>query len=80
MRLSGLQLDVIKLYRNLLRCAKNKSNKFELRKLIRENFREKAQGIEKHDFHKIEHFLRYGYKQIKLINMPGFSSANFMLK
>ncbi len=42
---------------------------------VRSEFREKAFNIEKTDFKLIS--LRQGYKQKKLIEMPGFSSASF---
>jgi hypothetical protein len=44
---------------------------------VRSEFREKAFNIEKTDFKLIEYSLRQGYKQKKLMDMPGFSSASF---
>ena len=38
-------------------------------------FRSQAKLVEKKDFKGIEHALRHGHKQLKLINMPGFDTA-----
>jgi hypothetical protein len=40
---------------------------------VKEEFRRQASGVAKNDFKTIEHLLRYGYKQKKLFEMPGFS-------
>lgn len=39
-------------------------------------FRIKAESVTKTDFKTIEHLLRYGYKQKKLIEMPGFRTGS----
>jgi hypothetical protein len=41
-------------------------------------FREKAASAQKNDFKLIEHLLRYGQKQKKLLDSPGFKSADFV--
>ena len=40
---------------------------------MKEEFRAKAASVSRTDFKTIEHLLRYGYKQKKLFEMPGFS-------
>lgn len=75
-RASGLQRDVLHLYRDLLRAAKLKGGPSTAR-FVREEFREKAFNVQKNDFKKIEHLLRYGTKQKKLFEMPGFSGTKF---
>jgi len=65
-RVSGLQYDVIKLYRLLLRKSKSKdvinNNKYtnsnSLYHFVVKSFKENAYSIEKNDFMKIEHMLR----------------------
>jgi len=74
MALSGLQLDVLKLYRSLLKSARNKDP--HLQKVVREEFRRKAGLVDGRDFKAIEHHLRWGYKQKKLMDMPGFTGAS----
>ena len=65
-RVSGLQSDVLSLYRKLLRKAKlrdiNNNNHFNnhnsLYNFVIKKFKENAYAIEKNDFMKIEHMLR----------------------
>ena len=80
--LSGLQLDVLALYRTLLRTARkvDKSGSGELGQFVGRRFREKATQLSKYDFKLIEHQLRWGYKQKKLMESPGFSSASAIKK
>ncbi len=73
---SGLQQDVFKLYRALLRIAQTKDSSGTLRSVVVGRFREVALSVKKTDFKVIEHQLRWGYKQKKLIEMPGFSVAS----
>jgi hypothetical protein len=75
-RHSGLQKDVLKLYRVLLRTAQTKDPR--LVAVVAKEFRAKAVSVEKKDFNLIEHYLRFGYKQKKLIEMPGFNSAGIV--
>eukprot|EP01039_Chlorochromonas_danica_P004032 gene4030-4410_t len=78
-RLSGLQYDVLALYRSLLRAAVKKSSMnspFYL--FVRSEFREKAATVSRLDFVRVEHMIRQGKKQLHLIQMPGFSGAQAM--
>jgi hypothetical protein len=43
---------------------------------VLKEFRVKSDSVTKTDFKTIEHLLRYGYKQKKLIEMPGFRSGS----
>jgi hypothetical protein len=123
-RLSGLQLDVLKLYRALLRVARTKDKKIAVRNgtdnlvtsslnnlnsrysylsnsadhsiyskgektkwhhsvaecnnnrhddTVRSEFRDRSMSVSRSDFETIEHMVRQGYKQKKLLEMPGFS-------
>jgi len=80
MRLSGLQKDVLALYRGLLRSALKKDKQIHgqrdnLYNHVRIEFREKANSVSRTEFKTIEYMLRNGYKQKKLIDMPGFTGA-----
>eukprot|EP01040_Poterioochromonas_malhamensis_P011989 gene11989-13087_t len=84
-KLSGLQRDVLTLYRELLRTVQRKySHDNEVKQkmigVVRQEFRHEAKSIGKLDFKLIEHRLRHGYKQKKLIEMPGFDAANIIRK
>jgi hypothetical protein len=73
---SGLQLDVLHLFRALLRTARAKDSSGKLSKFVGIQFRESAGSIGKFDFKLIEHNLRWGYKQKKLMESKGFSAAS----
>jgi len=46
---------------------------------VKKEFRIKASQMKKNDFRTIEHSIRHGYKQKKLIDMPGFRFATSVL-
>ena len=71
-RHSGLQLDVLNLYRSLLRNCGNDSN---LKKTVSLQFRQRAMSIKRTDIKMIEHSIRHGYKQLKVMQMPSFKAA-----
>ena len=71
-RLSGLQLDVLKLYRTLLRHS---NHDVKLQETVKKEFRRRSDLLGYKDIKQIEHGLRYGYKQIQLIQQKGFKTA-----
>ncbi len=77
-RRSGLQSDVLALYHQILKAAMKKDTSPEKKfvKFVKGEFRQQAGLLARNDFRGIEHALRYGHKQIKLINMPGFDTAS----
>ncbi len=82
-RLSGLQKDVLSLYRTLLRSVNKKPDpqvRLHLREVVKQSFREEAQSVNRNDFRTIEHMLRHGHKQKKLLDMPGFTGATIVRK
>ena len=70
---SGLQKDVLKLFRDLLRVARSRDAR--LVSIVSKEFRERAFQLNKNEFERIEHSIRYGYKKERLMKMPGFSAA-----
>lgn len=92
--LSGLQKEVLGLYRLILREAWKKdkvasatagrSEDTLIRRLpdlwkdpqtssffAKEEFRKQVASVKRTDFRTIEHKLRHGHKQVKLLQMPG---------
>jgi hypothetical protein len=92
--LSGLQKEVIGLYRTIIREALKKdkvaastagrSDNTVNRRLpglwkdpqtssffAKEEFRKQVESVKRTDFRTIEHKLRHGHKQVKLLRMPG---------
>jgi succinate dehydrogenase assembly factor 1 len=79
---SGLQKQVISLYKRCLRAALSKPP--EVREsavsFVRDEFRTGARDIKKSQFRTIEFMLRAGEKQLKSLSRPGtvgFSKVEF---
>jgi succinate dehydrogenase assembly factor 1 len=85
-RLSGMQLEVLALYRTILREAVKKdretvlasskaadllSNPLTTSSYAAAEFRKQAAAAKRSDFKKIEYLIRKGEKQLKLLRMPG---------
>ncbi|KAF7513735.1 hypothetical protein GJ744_007786 [Endocarpon pusillum] len=77
MRLSGLQRQVLSLYRQCLREAKKKPP------LVRGNFRDFTrrefrdhQNMDKKDFAAVERLLRTGTRKLELYSSPGIKNIS----
>ncbi|KIW61832.1 hypothetical protein PV05_01904 [Exophiala xenobiotica] len=72
MRYSGLQREVVRLYRQCLRAASKKpeASKERFRNAARREFRQN-QKIDKKDFAAIEALLRMGSRKLELYSSPG---------
>eukprot|EP00979_Chaetoceros_neogracilis_P010978 scaffold2630_cov195-Chaetoceros_neogracile.AAC.10 len=78
--LSGMQKEVLSLYRKLLRAARLKDPESMIASLsnpdsttfsIKTMFREKAMKLTRRDVNKIEYNIRQGEKYIKTLEMDG---------
>ncbi|CAI7673472.1 hypothetical protein N7527_001202 [Penicillium freii] len=71
-RLSGLQRDVLSLYRKCLREIRNKpeDSRVNFKKYARAEF-QKHLSVNKKDFSTIEYLLRKGNRQLELYSTPG---------
>ncbi|KAA8892879.1 complex 1 protein-domain-containing protein [Sphaerosporella brunnea] len=76
-RLSGIQRDVLSLYRSCLRMIKKKpaESQHNFRDYVRHEFRHNF-GLNKKDFATIEHLLRVGRKKLELYSQPGIKNIN----
>ena len=74
MRLTGLQKQVLRVYRKALRCAAGKDAEIRADNVdfVKREFR-KNRDIDKRDFRRIEHFVRKAEKMIKLMGNPNTS-------
>ncbi|DBA02276.1 TPA: hypothetical protein N0F65_007686 [Lagenidium giganteum] len=79
MRHSGLQLQVLALYKTALKTARQKDiangtsrSTFDY---VRERFRDEAFSVPRNNFAIIEHLLRKGQRDIKMLER--MKSANF---
>ncbi|MCJ1419335.1 hypothetical protein MMC32_005689 [Xylographa parallela] len=75
MRLSGLQREVLALYRQCLREASKKPTEAELnfRNYARNEFK-KNSLLDKKDFAAIEYLLRKGQRQLEIYSSPGIKN------
>ena len=91
-KLSGLQKDVLSLYRSLLRVAVQKdrassatASSSPFTTLLaetgttshaREEFRRQCAEVKRSDFRTIEYLVRKGRKHVKLLQMPGVKGTS----
>ena len=75
-RYSGLQKQVLGLYRQLWRATKNKESPLMLKKFIRKEF-ETYKTIPKHETTRIEWFLRNGYTKLELLQNEQCTNITF---
>ncbi|CAI9117148.1 OLC1v1018492C1 [Oldenlandia corymbosa var. corymbosa] len=78
-RLSGIQREVLALYREFLRVARVKSgeDREQLVHLVSSEFRRNSKEVDRKNFECIEHLIRQGRKQLDQLKSPdttGFSS------
>ncbi|TWU78408.1 hypothetical protein ED733_008793 [Metarhizium rileyi] len=76
MRLSGLQKEVLALYRSCLRESRKKpaSTRAHFERFARNEF-SRSLGIEKRDFAAIEFLLRKGRRQLDVYSNPGIKDV-----
>ncbi|KAI3431886.1 uncharacterized protein J3R85_007753 [Psidium guajava] len=82
-RLSGMQKQVLALYRGFLRAARSKSpdDRRRIDSIVSSEFRRNARQVDRKNFLYIEYLLRRGKKQLDLLKSPdttGLSSLNFI--
>ncbi|XP_038890134.1 succinate dehydrogenase assembly factor 1, mitochondrial [Benincasa hispida] len=80
-KLSGLQKQVLSLYRAFLRAARSKSaeDRRQIESIVAAEFRRNAKQIDRKNFIHIEYLLRRGNKQLDQLKSPGtvrFSTIN----
>ncbi|EGP92405.1 uncharacterized protein MYCGRDRAFT_31653 [Zymoseptoria tritici IPO323] len=74
-RLSGLQRDVLSLYRRCLRSARTKTaHRANFEAFARQEF-EKNIGLNKKDFATIEFLVRKGTRQVETYEAPGITNV-----
>ncbi len=77
-RHSGLQKTILSLYRQSLQAAARLPTpeaRASARELVRREYREKAGGVDKLDFQRVEHLIRHAKKKLELYTMPGVTSV-----
>ncbi|RWW24519.1 hypothetical protein BHE74_00019873 [Ensete ventricosum] len=71
-KLSGLQRQVLRLYREFLRAARLKEPEERLRieSIVSAEFRQNAMNVDRKNFLYIEYLLRRGKKQLEQLKSP----------
>ncbi|PIN22325.1 hypothetical protein CDL12_04954 [Handroanthus impetiginosus] len=80
-RLSGMQKQVLALYRGFLRAARSKSpeERSRIESIVSAEFRRNSSQVDRKNFQYIEYLLRRGKKQLDQLKSPatvGFSTLN----
>ncbi|KAJ5860593.1 Complex 1 LYR protein [Penicillium soppii] len=70
-RLSGLQRDVLSLYRKCLREVRNKPVRFTPAETGYRTEFQKHRSVNKKDFSAVEYLLRKGHRQLEMYASPG---------
>ncbi|EFJ21804.1 hypothetical protein SELMODRAFT_9260, partial [Selaginella moellendorffii] len=76
-KLSGLQRQVLSLYRSFLRVARSKAPEArrEMEAIVSAEFRRNAVGIERKNFTQIEYLLNKGCKQLEMLKSSSVSGV-----
>ncbi|KAH7659994.1 succinate dehydrogenase assembly factor 1 protein [Dioscorea alata] len=71
-KLSGMQKQVLGLYRDFLRAARKKppEERNRIQSIISSEFHEKAKNVDRKNFLYIEYLMRRGKKQLEQLNNP----------
>ncbi|WCJ21959.1 Succinate dehydrogenase assembly factor 1 mitochondrial [Euphorbia peplus] len=80
-KLSGMQKQVLGLYRSFLRAARMKpaEDRRQIESVVSEEFRRNSKEVDRKNFIYIEYLLRRGFKQLDLLKSSatvGLSSFN----
>lgn len=80
-KLSGLQKQVLSLYRGFLRAARSKpcEDRCQIESIVSAEFRRNSKQVDRKNFFYIEYLLRRGKKQLDQLKSPdtmGLSSLN----
>lgn len=80
-RLSGMQKQVLALYRGFLRAARTKSpeERSRIEAIVSQEFRQNSSQVDRKNFLYIEYLLRRGKKQLDQLKSPqtvGLASLN----
>uniref|UniRef100_A0A0D9X683 Complex 1 LYR protein domain-containing protein n=1 Tax=Leersia perrieri TaxID=77586 RepID=A0A0D9X683_9ORYZ len=77
-KLSGIQKQVLSLYRGFLRTARLKSpeERHRIESVVSAEFRENARNVDRKNFVYIEYLLRRGKKQLEQLKDPDITGLS----
>ncbi|XWS24694.1 hypothetical protein CRYUN_Cryun27aG0005300 [Craigia yunnanensis] len=72
-KLSGMQKQVLSLYRGFLRAARSKptEDRHQIESIVSAEFRHNSKQVDRKNFLYIEYLLRRGKKQLDQLSNPG---------
>lgn len=78
-RLSGMQKQVLSLYRSFLRAARTKpaESRKDIESFVGAEFRKNAK-VDKKDFQSVEFLMRRGHKQLEMLKSRDVSGFSYM--
>ncbi|CAH2351900.1 succinate dehydrogenase assembly factor 1, mitochondrial [[Candida] railenensis] len=76
-RLSGLQKEVLRLYRHSLRCVRTKPEEFRShwKAYVKEEFA-RYDHIQKKQFSVVEHLIRTGHRKLEMYSNPNIKNIH----
>ncbi|GAA0187024.1 hypothetical protein LIER_34312 [Lithospermum erythrorhizon] len=79
-RLSGMQKQVLALYRGFLRAARSKppEERSQIEKIVSAEFRQNAKQVDRKSFLYIEYLLRRGKKQLDQLKSPATVGLTYL--
>lgn len=78
-KLSGMQKQVLSLYRGFLRAARSKQTTEDRRRIetiVSTEFRKNSKEVDRKNFQYIEYLLRLGHKQLDQLKSPDMVSIS----
>ncbi|XAR59328.1 hypothetical protein NMG60_11015121 [Bertholletia excelsa] len=78
-KLSGMQKQVLGLYRGFLRVARTKcpEDRHQIESIVSAEFRHNSQSVDRKNFLYIEYLLRRGKKQLDQLKNPGTVGVSY---
>ncbi|KAF3578425.1 hypothetical protein DY000_02035648 [Brassica cretica] len=77
-KLSGMQKQVLSLYRGFLRAARSKptEDRKRIETIVSTEFRKNSKEVDRKNFQYIEYLLRLGHKQLDQLQSPDMVSIS----
>ncbi|WZY90755.1 succinate dehydrogenase assembly factor 1, mitochondrial [Brassica napus] len=75
-KLSGMQKQVLSLYRGFLRAARSTEDRKRIQTIVSTEFRKNSKEVDRKNFQYIEYLLRLAHKQLDQLKSPDMVSIS----